>query len=75
MNAIERLQKWKSQHKSRWCQIGIDDGYGVSEWSVMLADRNRKLEVSELAVAKALGLADWAGLENTLNHALDEWEQ
>lgn len=33
-NQLTRLENFIFGHKSRYCQIGIDDGYGATCWSV-----------------------------------------
>ncbi len=42
MSTIERLEKWKSGHKSRSVSINIDDGYGATCWTVELTGKEKK---------------------------------
>lgn len=44
MNALERLEAWKSGHKARSVKINIDDGYGANCWEVELWGQGKKKE-------------------------------
>lgn len=50
MGALERLEKWKSGHKARAVEIGHDNGYGASCWTVELWGKdNKEVKCSEVS--------------------------
>jgi hypothetical protein len=83
-NSIERLEEWKSVHKARSVQIGIDDGYGASCWEVELCHEHGRTIGVEVSFfigtphpwVAVVGLQDndWPGLAATIHAALDAFE-
>ena len=88
-NCIKRLEDWKQGHKNRSVEIGIDDGYGATCWTVTLNAGKKKVVASEVSfwecdaplpehivfVRSEDDESDWPGLEATINAAIDRAEK
>lgn len=48
-----RLEKWRNENKSRFVQLGIDNGYGATCWTVDLGGNGKTVHAAEVSF--------WAG--------------
>jgi hypothetical protein len=86
-STIERLEKWNNGHKARWVNIERDDGYGSSCWTVTLGHERGITTAIEwieqdgtegepaVGHVRVYGKDDWAGLDATINGAIDAVEK
>lgn len=73
MTALDRLEKWKCKHKARQFTMGMDDGFGACCFDVELWGENEKyVYCADVPTEK---FADPLSYEETINKALDKWEQ
>lgn len=86
MTTLERLESWVNSEKPNRCSIAIDDGYGATCWRVRLFECQRLLVEAweccfigsnepaqdHLVFVMDEDYDDWAGLEATINAALDK---
>ncbi len=61
MTTIERLEKWKSEHKSRSVSIEIDNGFGACCWIVQLTGRKLAADPNRGPDGEVDVMADRAG--------------
>jgi hypothetical protein len=83
---LGRLETWRNGHKSRSVQIGIDNGYGATCWTVDLCGKGQTVHAAEVSFFEGEGEAapdnvvfvqdgnSWPGLHATLAAALERAE-
>jgi len=83
---LGRLETWRNGHKSRSVQIGIDNGYGATCWTVDLFGKGQTVHAAEVSfwegeaesapdnVVFAKNGDKWPGLQATLTAALERAE-
>ena len=84
---LGRLETWRNGHKSRSVEIGIDNGYGATCWTVDLCGNGLTVHAAEVSfwegeaesapnnVVFVKDADKWPGLHATLAAALDRAEE
>ena len=88
MSTLIDLEYWINQEKGRWMDMNIGTGYGATCWEINLGNVDRKLGKEKIVVVETHFFdgelpewvfevmddddADWAGLEKTIEFALEK---